>query len=159
MIVPGIQQWNKNVQVQANPGKRVRKLDASFATPIASGASSLITLYSPAGYISKILNMYLVYPAIAAATAGSKMINLGQGGFGQMDANSAYNAALIYDRYEWVNSTTKHPADIPSSVIALQNAFFDEANGMAFIFQNNTNQPDGGVMKNLILWLMDEKIS
>jgi hypothetical protein len=161
--MPGIQQWSKNVQVQANPGKRLRYLDASFLTGVAALTGvATINLYAPIGFISRVKIARLKWDPIAGATSGSVAISVASQSTALLTTCSqAWNGgALDYGYGLWMNTpATVLPIDQTAQFLMQNNMVFDENNPLQVYFENKLNVADPGVKKWINLWIEDEKIT
>lgn len=158
--MPGLTQFSQNVQVQANPNKRVRYVNASYNTPLAIGQNVITIIYSPPGYYSRVIGCLFQYPFFASSAGDKKFsVNSANGSIGVFYAECSFANSIFYrqGRFDGVY-TQQWPEDKTSQFLSQEAMVFDEVNGLEIGFTNNTDAPDGGISKSINFWVQDEKI-
>jgi hypothetical protein len=156
----GINQWNQNVEVQANPGKRITSYQEYFSDVILAGGTHELEVFSPPGYISRIVNMVLTYPVFVGGTTGTKGIvcSVFTGNITVTYASCPYNIQLDFQAGQWNGATSQTPEDDILVLKLIQGTQFDEDNGFKITFSNSTDASDGGILKGMDLVVIEEKI-
>lgn len=155
----GIQQWSKNVQVAANPSKRIVLRTLDFSTAIGVGLSQLVNVYAPQGYVSRIIGMFLRYPIIAASTSGFRQISVmaAGGGVSMMQGKSNFGTDLMFQDGWWKFSTSYTPNDMAAILATFNNLQFDSLSPLQLEFYNGESAADGGSAKVVRIFVVEEK--
>lgn len=158
----GIKQWSKNVEVQANPGKRLRFIDASITTPLAAGAAIIVNLYAPPGYITRVKIARIRYDVIGGAASGTTTVQVYINSSALLTTSDVpYNFVNEYGYGRWTMpaGSAVSPADLTAQFMSQHSMVFDQFNPIQVAFSNKTPVADGGTNKFIFLWVEDEKIT
>lgn len=160
----GRPEHNKVTQISANPFRRVRKLLLDFTDPIAAGARKQIDLFSPPGYISRVINLSFFYNPVAGATLGTITVSINSYAnlvnfVSVMEGTTSFDKTVFY-RYCRFDDTVvnQEPTDKTAQILIVDKCRFDDLAPLSFVFMNNTDSPDGGSYKALTLTIEDEKV-
>lgn len=156
----GVQEYTKQMIVQANLFRQINTVTSSFSTALAAGETKTIYVYAPAGFMSRIVAAKIFFPKVPAATAGniSFLITAASANIGILQASSAdWTTDIEYDFGEVIASTSK-----PS--LASQPKIFDELwltenSYIRIQLTNNTNASDGGTSKIIVFRMLDERLA
>lgn len=159
----GYPQFTQNIIVTSNISKKTQKLSGDFSAEIQNNQQAQASIYAPAGYVGKAVQIYLAYNPVAGS-AGTFQIDLFEGGiYGsgllRMTATGGSSQIFYYDHGEWNGSNvTSNPADASAIYLAQQELYFDDTNPLVANFINRSGQADGGVSKQFEIWAVLEKV-
>lgn len=141
----GRQQFSQPVNVTSQFSEKLTFLSVQSAAPIAVGATEHLYIYAPAKTVAEIQALNLSFPAVAAATVGTKTsaLALSQSGastitLAQIVGN--WNVAQSYASSLPQGYTSVSPAT-GDWVPALKHVRFDDTMGMRLSCTNSTDQP------------------
>lgn len=128
-------------------------IDLTTTATIPAGGDELVTIFSPAGTISRIVGMELSYPYTSGMVAGEREIGVTSvnGKVGITLARIPYNntATLAFTYGSWQNATEQFPTS-GDMLGYLQNLIFDESNALVIAFRNNQDKTSTGTRKILL---------
>jgi len=166
----GIKQWNKNVEVAANPSRRIAHYDLTNTTVLTSGQGVNVDVFAPAGYIAQVVGLSVRYSAPVGATSGKLVFGANMVAenlttilrFMYAEANFDKYIFFEYGRYGKAADATPDllmyaPRD-PAASAEIFKQYYDENSPLRFSFANLTDVSDAGMNKEIQLWVIEEKI-